>query len=102
MPLLLDFSRTWRAKDLGVGRLGREWVDMPDSDSELSRLPRGRARELTEEEAEEEAYSYVKGPVEGVYSKIEPCRRLRSRGGRELSAAAVLTGGERGEPWGTP
>ena len=53
LPLLLDFSRTWRAKDLGVGRVGREWVDM--ADSSLSRLERERAREDAEELAEDEA-----------------------------------------------
>ena len=51
MPL--DFSRTWREKDLGVGRLDAECAEA--SDWLESRLERGRARELTDEFAEDEA-----------------------------------------------
>ena len=71
--LLLDFSRTWRAKDLGVGR---DWVDA----SELleSVLDRGRASDAADELADEDAYSYAKGLHGGENSNTEPWRRLRS------------------------
>ena len=50
LPLLLDFSRTWRAKDLGVGR---DCVDA--SDLLESVLDRGRASDAADELADEDA-----------------------------------------------